>query len=110
MQLFLGQVTGTAAGSKVFTQYGWRADAALNVGLTVLTLFIHLARGPHVSRYTWVGWSSGWAPAGRQCSLPVHVWSMADVLYVPLVADNVLYDSDRICVHLAHATVSTILE
>lgn len=61
-QLFFGQVTGTAVGSKVFTQYGWRASAALNVGWTVLTLVVLLLRGPHVSRYTWFGWGRGARP------------------------------------------------
>ncbi|RPD56697.1 MFS general substrate transporter, partial [Lentinus tigrinus ALCF2SS1-7] len=62
LSLFLGQVTGTAVGSKVFTQYGWRADAALNVGWTFLTVIVQLLRGPHVPRYTWFGWKGGCYP------------------------------------------------
>ena len=49
-------------GSKVFTQYGWRADAALNVGWTFLTVIIQLVRGPHVPLRTWFGWKGGCYP------------------------------------------------
>ena len=51
---------GTSVGSKVFTEHGWRADAALNLAWTGFTLVVLLARGPHVPRYTWFGWKGGW--------------------------------------------------
>ncbi|KAI0632361.1 MFS general substrate transporter [Trametes polyzona] len=60
LALFIGQVMGTAVGSKVYTAHGWRPDAALNLAWTVFSLFILLARGPHCPRYTWVGWKGGW--------------------------------------------------
>lgn len=50
---------GTAVGSEVYTQHGWRPAAALNLAWSGLMLFVVLARGPHVSRYTWVGWEGG---------------------------------------------------
>ncbi len=53
---------GTSAGSAVFLNYGWRAGAALNVGWTVATLLFLLARGPHVPRHTWLGWTGGSRP------------------------------------------------
>ncbi|KAM5541230.1 hypothetical protein V8D89_005159 [Ganoderma adspersum] len=60
LALFIGQVMGTSVGSKVFTEHGWRADASLNLAWTGFTLVVLLARGPHVPRYTWVGWKGGW--------------------------------------------------
>lgn len=51
---------GTAVGSKVYTDHGWRPDASLNLAWTVFSLIVLLARGPHVPRYTWFGWSGGW--------------------------------------------------
>ncbi|PIL34821.1 hypothetical protein GSI_02608 [Ganoderma sinense ZZ0214-1] len=57
---FIGQVMGTSVGSKVFTEHGWRPDAALNLALTGFTLLILFLRGPHCPRYTWVGWQGGW--------------------------------------------------
>ncbi|RPD56725.1 MFS general substrate transporter [Lentinus tigrinus ALCF2SS1-7] len=59
LSLFIGQVMGTAVGSKVFTEHGWRPDASLNLAWTGFTLFILLLRGPHVPRYTWLGWQGG---------------------------------------------------
>ncbi|KAI0745407.1 MFS general substrate transporter [Earliella scabrosa] len=62
LSIFIGQVMGTSVGSAVFTQYGWRADGGLNMGWTGLTLIVLLLRGPHVSRYTWIGWEGGAKP------------------------------------------------
>ncbi|KAI0671253.1 major facilitator superfamily domain-containing protein, partial [Trametes maxima] len=59
LSLFIGQVMGTAVGSKVFTEHGWRPDAALNLGWTAWTLVILFLRGPHCPRYTWIGWEGG---------------------------------------------------
>ncbi|KAI1789926.1 hypothetical protein LXA43DRAFT_1018514, partial [Ganoderma leucocontextum] len=50
---------GTSVGAMVFTEHGWRADASLNVAWTGFTLVVLLLRGPHCSRYTWVGWQGG---------------------------------------------------
>ncbi|KAH9919185.1 MFS general substrate transporter [Epithele typhae] len=60
LALFVGQVMGTSVGSEVFTRLGWRANAALNLGWAGLSLVVLLVRGPHVPRYTWVGWEGGW--------------------------------------------------
>ncbi|OJT11966.1 hypothetical protein TRAPUB_11488 [Trametes pubescens] len=60
LSLFIGQVMGTAVGSKVYTDHGWRPDASLNLAWTVFSLIVLLARGPHVPRYTWLGWAGGW--------------------------------------------------
>ncbi|KAI0775578.1 MFS general substrate transporter [Trametes elegans] len=59
LALFIGQVMGTSVGSQVFTEYGWRPDASLNLAWTGFTLIVLLARGPHCSRFTWLGWEGG---------------------------------------------------
>lgn len=51
---------GTSVGTAVFTKYGWRPAAALSVGFTGFTILVMFIRGPHVKRYTWVGWEGGW--------------------------------------------------
>ena len=67
---------GTSVGSAVFTQYGWRADGGLNMGWTGLTLIVLLLRGPHVSRYTWIGWEGGAKPwLARQLA---RIYSVSD--------------------------------
>ncbi len=50
---------GTAVGTDVFTKYGWRPAAALSLAWTGFCLFILLIRGPHCSRYTWLGYEGG---------------------------------------------------
>ncbi|KAL1705789.1 major facilitator superfamily domain-containing protein [Schizophyllum commune] len=60
LSLFLGQVMGTAAGTHVFTKYGWRACAGLSMGWCGWQLLVLLARGPRCARKTWVGWEGGW--------------------------------------------------
>jgi len=59
--IFLGQLMGTAAGTKVFLQHGWRAAAALSLGWMGFQLGILLLRGPHVPRKRWIGWKGGWS-------------------------------------------------
>ncbi|KAJ7101557.1 major facilitator superfamily domain-containing protein [Mycena belliarum] len=60
LSLFIGQLMGTAAGTEVFTRYGWRAAAALNLGWYVWILGVIMLRGPHCARYTWLGYEGGW--------------------------------------------------
>ncbi|EMD39901.1 hypothetical protein CERSUDRAFT_150654 [Gelatoporia subvermispora B] len=59
LSLFIGQVMGTSVGSEVFNKFGWRPAAALSLAWTGFTIFIILARGPHVPRYTWFGYEGG---------------------------------------------------
>ncbi|KAJ7096878.1 major facilitator superfamily domain-containing protein [Mycena epipterygia] len=68
LSIFLGQVMGTSVGSTIYLQHGWRACAALSVGLSGWNLIILLVRGPHSRRYTWVGWEGGWAARRRRHS------------------------------------------
>ncbi|KAJ6555016.1 major facilitator superfamily domain-containing protein [Mycena vulgaris] len=60
LSIFVGQLMGTAAGTAVFTTYGWRAAAALNLGFYAWILCIILLRGPHCARFTWFGYEGGW--------------------------------------------------
>ena len=53
---------GTSVGTHVFLKYGWRAAAALNMALNTFELAILLVRGPHCSRYTWLGYEGGIEP------------------------------------------------
>jgi hypothetical protein len=50
---------GTAVGTKVFVQHGWRAAAVFAMALFGLQIAILLVRGPHVGRYTWFGYEGG---------------------------------------------------
>ena len=52
---------GTAVGTSLFNDHGWRASAAANLGWQTFALFMLLVRGPHVSRYTWIGWEGGFS-------------------------------------------------
>jgi len=50
---------GTAAGTHVFVSFGWRAGAALAMGLYGWQALVLLSRGPHCKRYTWFGYEGG---------------------------------------------------
>lgn len=50
---------GTAVGTKVFIEHGWRAAAVLSMAWYGLQIAILLIRGPHVERYTWFGYEGG---------------------------------------------------
>jgi hypothetical protein len=59
LQIFIGQVIGTLVGTQVFINFGWRAGAALSMGLYAWSIFLQLIRGPHCKRYTWFGYEGG---------------------------------------------------
>ncbi|KLO11784.1 MFS general substrate transporter [Schizopora paradoxa] len=59
LSIFIGQVVGTAVGTKLFIQFGWRAAAGFSLGLFIWQIGILLLRGPHCSRYTWFGYEGG---------------------------------------------------
>lgn len=59
--IFLGQIMGTAVGTKVFNEHGWRAAAGLSLAWTGLQLLILVVRGPHCKQYTWFGYEGGTA-------------------------------------------------
>ncbi|KAJ7101552.1 major facilitator superfamily domain-containing protein [Mycena belliarum] len=60
LTMFIGQLMGTAAGTQVFTHYGWRAAAALNLGWCAWIVGVLMLRGPHCARFTWFGFEGGW--------------------------------------------------
>ncbi|KAL5519737.1 hypothetical protein ACEPAG_1397 [Sanghuangporus baumii] len=66
--IFIGQVTGTAVGTKLFLSFSWRAAAAFALGLYALQVCVLFLRGPHCARYTWVGYEGGmeWRKEGRR--------------------------------------------
>ncbi|KAJ7311773.1 major facilitator superfamily domain-containing protein [Mycena albidolilacea] len=66
LSIFLGQVMGTPVGSQIYLQHGWRACAALSVGLSGAQIVVLLLRGPHCGRYAWVGWEGGWGARRRK--------------------------------------------
>ncbi|KAJ7659481.1 major facilitator superfamily domain-containing protein [Mycena rosella] len=59
LMIISAQVMGTSVGSSIYLHHGWRACAALSVGLSGWQLVVLLARGPHCARHTWVGWEGG---------------------------------------------------
>lgn len=52
---------GTATGTRVFLQHGWRAAAVLSLAWIAFQFFALSIRGPHVSQHTWLGWQGGWS-------------------------------------------------
>ncbi|GAA6028418.1 hypothetical protein JCM8097_007021 [Rhodosporidiobolus ruineniae] len=57
---FAGQLVGTAAGTRVYLQYGYRASGGLAMGFVGWMLFILFLRGPHCPTKQWIGWTGGW--------------------------------------------------
>ncbi|GAA5839222.1 hypothetical protein JCM11251_006011 [Rhodosporidiobolus azoricus] len=57
---FAGQLIGTAAGTRVYLKYGYRAEGGLCLALLGFMLFILFLRGPHCPTKQWVGWTGGW--------------------------------------------------
>ncbi|KAI9726209.1 MAG: hypothetical protein M1828_001882 [Chrysothrix sp. TS-e1954] len=56
---FLGQLTGTSAGNKLYSEAGWVASGSLSVGFMVFALFLCALRGPYEEG--WIGWHGGWS-------------------------------------------------
>lgn len=54
---FLGQITGTSAGNKLYAMGGWVASGSLSVGFLAFALLACAARGPWQTG--WFGWSGG---------------------------------------------------
>lgn len=56
---FCGQLTGTAAGNRLYGQYGgWVASGSLSVAILAFCFVVIVARGPYEER--WIGWKGGW--------------------------------------------------
>ena len=66
---FLGQLTGTSAGNKLYERGGWQASGSLSVGIVGLTFVLCAIRGPREPG--WYGWSGGFklrksSPSGAE--------------------------------------------
>ncbi|KAL1844835.1 hypothetical protein VTK73DRAFT_1707 [Phialemonium thermophilum] len=57
---FLGQITGTAAGNRLYAKGGWVYSGAFSIALTGFGLLVCFVRGPRETG--WFGWSGGWKP------------------------------------------------
>ncbi|KAL8916943.1 MAG: hypothetical protein Q9208_008264 [Pyrenodesmia sp. 3 TL-2023] len=55
---FVGQLTGTAVGNRVFARGGWVRSGSVSVGFLAAAMGLCLVRGP--SEEGWVGWKGGW--------------------------------------------------
>ncbi|KAK7052462.1 MFS DHA1 protein [Favolaschia claudopus] len=59
LSIFLGAVMGTAVGTKLYVEHGYKFSSGIRVVFGGVELLILLMRGPHVGRKTWVGWEGG---------------------------------------------------
>jgi hypothetical protein len=59
LMTFLGQLTGTAAGNRLYARGGWVASGSLSVGFIGFSFLVCAARGPFETR--WFGWGGGWS-------------------------------------------------
>ncbi|KAL1911089.1 hypothetical protein Sste5344_002887 [Sporothrix stenoceras] len=56
---FVGQLTGTSAGNRLYAMGGWRYSGALSIGLLLFPIIVCVARGPREKG--WLGWHGGWS-------------------------------------------------
>ncbi|KAF7368852.1 MFS DHA1 protein [Mycena venus] len=59
LSLFMGSVMGTAVGTKLFVERGYKFSSGIRATFGGLELLLLMIRGPHVGRKTWVGWEGG---------------------------------------------------
>ncbi|KAM6539536.1 hypothetical protein FALCPG4_001332 [Fusarium falciforme] len=57
---FVGQLTGTAVGNKLYADGGWKRSGACSIAFVGASIIISLARGPRETG--WIGWTGGWHP------------------------------------------------
>ncbi|KAH6898285.1 major facilitator superfamily domain-containing protein [Thelonectria olida] len=67
---FVGQLTGTAVGNRLYAQGGWRHSGACSIGFVVASIIFALIRGPRETG--WVGWKGGWSPRRDSPAPPVQ--------------------------------------
>lgn len=60
---FCGQMSGTAAGNKLYAEGGWIPAGILMICFLGVSFGLVLIRGPHETG--WVGWSGGWDLRGK---------------------------------------------
>ena len=54
---------GTAVGTKLFVEGGYKLSSGIRVVFGGVELLVLLLRGPHVSRGKWIGWEGGMTSA-----------------------------------------------
>ncbi|KAJ7263075.1 MFS DHA1 protein [Mycena rebaudengoi] len=59
LSIFLGQVMGTAVGTKLYAEGGYKLSSEIRIAFGGLELLFLVLRGPHVARKTWIGWNGG---------------------------------------------------
>jgi hypothetical protein len=59
LMTFLGQLTGTSAGNRLYAKGGWMASGSMSVGFIAFSFLVCAARGPYETR--WLGWGGGWS-------------------------------------------------
>ncbi|KAF4988543.1 hypothetical protein FDECE_14992 [Fusarium decemcellulare] len=57
---FVGQLTGTAVGNKLYADGGWKRSCAASIAFVGASILFSLARGPRETG--WIGWKGGWRP------------------------------------------------
>lgn len=63
VMVFLGQLTGTAVGNRLYARGGWVVSGSAGVGFVGLGLGVCFLRGPWEKG--WVGWRGGWGVRRR---------------------------------------------
>ncbi|KAJ3554837.1 hypothetical protein NPX13_g10504 [Xylaria arbuscula] len=58
LQAIFMELTGTAAGNRLYAQGGWLWSSSMNIGFIGAAILFGLARGPWEKG--WVGWTGGW--------------------------------------------------
>jgi len=56
---FAGQLTGTAAGNRLYAEGGWVWSSSLSIAVIGTGIIVGLARGPRETG--WIGWEGGWS-------------------------------------------------
>ncbi|KAJ7694839.1 MFS DHA1 protein [Mycena rosella] len=59
LSIFLGSVMGTAVGTKLFVEGGYKLSSGVRIAFGGVELLLLVVRGPHVARTTWIGWEGG---------------------------------------------------
>jgi hypothetical protein len=57
--VFAGQLTGTAAGNRLYAEGGWVWSSSLSIAVIGTGIIVGMARGPRETG--WVGWKGGWS-------------------------------------------------
>ncbi len=57
LMTFLGQLTGTSAGNKLYNEGGWVVSGSMSVGIVAFTFILCALRGPWEEG--WFGWGGG---------------------------------------------------